>query len=407
MHKRALAGTLSVFMITGALSALSVGSAEAATQPTVTVDATTLAGGATSDAGLFSAQETDYANTGSSGFVAGPDGATGPGSLELRTEASHSGSQNDKIYAGKTLLDVPVSHLDALAYKVRTSPANNDATAPYLQMYVSDSAHHVRLAGLRPERRRELVRHGRCQGRLDDVRRHGLGRQVAQHARPRQPRRGYVHDPGPVGRRRPLPGHAPPDRCRRRGRRPDVRGRSWSGYRAQLDQLVIGISGDTTTYDFGNGLGDCLANTDVATETATLTADCSTSTTLQVADGWTIDGNGHTITAVETACTSFTGAVVQNAGTSMSIRDLTVATTPEWANAGKNSGGNLAGIRFKNAFGSLSHVTVTGISHGNGVQEGNGIDVDNIGGTTNRVVTADHVSRVAATRRPVCGPTAT
>ena len=83
---------------------------------------------------------------------------------------------------------------------------------------------------------------------------------------------------------------------------------------------------------------------------------------------------------------------VQNAGTSMNVRDLTVATTPDWADAGKNSGGNLAGIRFKDADGSLSHVTVTGISHGNGVQEGNAVDVDNIGGATRRVVTADHLT---------------
>src|SRR5262249_50652265 len=121
-------------------------------------------------------------------------------------------------------------------------------------------------------------------------------------------------------------------------------------------------------------------------------ADCATATTLQVPDGWTVDGDGHTVVATEANGSTFSGAVIQNAGTSMHVRDLTVTTTSDWANSSKNSNGNLAGVRFKNADGSLDDVTVTGISHGNGVQEGNAVDIDNYGGTTHRVVTAHDVT---------------
>ena len=327
MHKRTLAGTLSAVMITGALSALSVGSAEAATQSTVAVDAATLAGGATSTAGLFSAKETDYANTGSSAFVAGPDGATAPGSLELRTEATHSGSQNDKIYAGKTLLDVPVGPLDPLAYTVRTAPANNDATAPYLQMYVQDATPR--------SPRSSSTRTTRPAGRARSVPR-APGRRTTPQADNAQWRNTRTLDGHAAGTYMTLAQWAADDSSLVThpgfGAVVVVAGQtsedaSWSNYRAQLDQLVVGISGDTTTYDFGTALGDCATNTDLATETATLTADCTTATTLSVPDGWTIDGNGHKVIATETAGSSFSGAVLQNAGTSMHVRDLTVETT--------------------------------------------------------------------------------
>ena len=94
-------------------------------------------------------------------------------------------------------------------------------------------------------------------------------------------------------------------------------------------------------------------------------------------DGWTLDGAGHSLIGTETAGTAFQGAILQNAGTSMYIRNLTVHTTPAWDNAGKNSGGDLAGIKFLAASGSVTNTTVDGISHGNGVQEGKAILVDN------------------------------
>ncbi len=146
---------------------------------------------------------------------------------------------------------------------------------------------------------------------------------------------------------------------------------------AYVDGLSLGLEGTTTDYDVANPLGQCQVTPDAASKTLTMVADCSTAVTLNVADGWTLDGAGHALIGTETPATSFQGAILQNAGRSMNIRNLSVHTTPEWENAGKNSGGDLAGIKFLAASGSVTNTTVDGISHGNGVQEGKAILVDN------------------------------
>ena len=49
--------------------------------------------------------------------------------------------------------------------------------------------------------------------------------------------------------------------------------------------------------------------------TMRLDADCSTSTTIMIPDGFTLDGGHHTITAVDPGVGSpFQGAVLRNAG---------------------------------------------------------------------------------------------
>ena len=116
---------------------------------------------------------------------------------------------------------------------------------------------------------------------------------------------------------------------------------------------------------------------DAATKTLTLVTTAAPPVTVTVPDGWTLDGAGHALIGTETAGTSFQGAIVQNAGRSMSIRNLTVHTTAVWDNASKNSGGDLDGIKFLAASGSVTNTTVDGVSHGNGVQEGKAILVDN------------------------------
>ena len=156
------------------------------------------------------------------------------------------------------------------------------------------------------------------------------------------------------------------------------------------DGVIRSLALGATTYSFVHGLGTCDVSEDYPTKTVTLLADCETESGLTVQDGWTVDGDSHKITAVEDG-SSFTGAVLQNEGTSMNVRDLTI-TTRGWDNPGANSGGNLAGIRFKNAAGSLENVVISGISHGNGVQEGNALDIDNIGGSTQRAVTVNDVT---------------
>jgi hypothetical protein len=151
-----------------------------------------------------------------------------------------------------------------------------------------------------------------------------------------------------------------------------------------ISQMVYG----DTTYRFALGIGPCLASVDDATKTYTLTQDCSTFETINVPDGWTLDGAGYTIHAVEDAThPNFPGPVVlsatgtDDAAATMNVENLTIASQ-NFGNG--NSGGTLAGIRYNRAGGSVSDVTIQGISHGNGVQEGIGLYVRNrdAGGST-------------------------
>jgi len=106
-------------------------------------------------------------------------------------------------------------------------------------------------------------------------------------------------------------------------------------------------------------VGNCTFTTNDQTKTMSLVADCSTATTVLVKDGWTLDGKGFTITAVDGPTASFNGAVVQNVGTTMHVKNLKIdggATTyPENCNRVFN------GVAFMAAGGSIKGVTLTNI----------------------------------------------
>jgi hypothetical protein len=114
----------------------------------------------------------------------------------------------------------------------------------------------------------------------------------------------------------------------------------------------------------------------------TLTRDVTTTTTITMPDGATLDGAGHTITAVEDAGhRNFPGPVVASAvgdgsgPAELDIKNLSITT--QGFEGGSNSGGLLSGISMYRSGGSLTNVSVDGISHGNGVQEGTGISIRN------------------------------
>lgn len=154
---------------------------------------------------------------------------------------------------------------------------------------------------------------------------------------------------------------------------------SFANITAYVDGVAIGTpTRSARRYDFVDGLGPCTA--DVQGTSYTLTEDCSTTTTITVPDGAEIDGDGHTITAVENqASPNFPGPVLASAvgdasaPASLDVRDLTIRGDF----SGSNSGGALAGISMQRAGGSLTNVTVDRITHGNGVQEGNAIAIRN------------------------------
>jgi hypothetical protein len=116
----------------------------------------------------------------------------------------------------------------------------------------------------------------------------------------------------------------------------------------------------------------------VAGSTMTLDGDCTTDQTITVPDGFTLDGAGYTITAVDPPAGSFKGAVVRNAGASAHVTRL-VVTAFDLANvcdAGAPVDTRLRGILFEGAGGSITRTTVVGINQGaSGCQEGNAIEV--------------------------------
>ena len=118
--------------------------------------------------------------------------------------------------------------------------------------------------------------------------------------------------------------------------------------------------------------------------TMTLIADCTTDATILVPDGYTLDGAGHTITAVDPPGGHFLGAVVANAGTHANVMNLriTASNLADVCDTNDKTAGTdfrLRGIQFKGASGEIAHNTVTDINQGakNRCREGAGIEVRN------------------------------
>jgi hypothetical protein len=112
----------------------------------------------------------------------------------------------------------------------------------------------------------------------------------------------------------------------------------------------------------------------------TLQNNCTTDQTIQVPVGKTLDGNRHSITAVDPAGSHFVGAVVTNAPAttgSITVKNLTV-TTAGLTDACDAGDSRLRGILLNGVGGTVTGNTVTNIRQaGSGCQEGNAIDVRN------------------------------
>ena len=130
---------------------------------------------------------------------------------------------------------------------------------------------------------------------------------------------------------------------------------------------IPGLAAATTTCSF----------TTVGT-TMKLNGNCTTDVTILIPDGFTLDGRGRTITAVDPTGGHFLGAVVLNGGSSANVKNLTV-TVSGLANVCDGGADRLRGIMFDGASGSITKNTVIGINQGpSGCQEGNGIEVRNL-----------------------------
>ena len=116
----------------------------------------------------------------------------------------------------------------------------------------------------------------------------------------------------------------------------------------------------------------------------TLSADCDTTITLTIPDGVTLNGAAHTITAHDVTPGSFNGAVLSNAGTSMNVEDLTIMGTgfTQTQPPGSCGRATLNGIWFNGAGGSVTNVTITGITESSNCQVGRAIVANGTSGQT-------------------------
>lgn len=113
-----------------------------------------------------------------------------------------------------------------------------------------------------------------------------------------------------------------------------------------------------------------------------LSADCKTDATILIPNGFTLDGAGHTITAVDPADGHFLGAVVANGGKSANVKNLRITTSnliDDVCDLSAPPDFRLRGIQFKGASGEITNNTVTDINQGaeSSCREGAGIEVRN------------------------------
>jgi hypothetical protein len=125
-------------------------------------------------------------------------------------------------------------------------------------------------------------------------------------------------------------------------------------------------------------------------KTMTLNADCTTSTSIIVPNGVTLNGAGHTITAVDPPSGHFVGGVVQNGGATANVTNVTI-TASGLADVCDAGADRLRGILFDTAGGSITNNRVLNINQGpSGCQEGNAIEVRNF--TANAPVVSATIS---------------
>lgn len=117
-----------------------------------------------------------------------------------------------------------------------------------------------------------------------------------------------------------------------------------------------------------------------------LRADCTTDASLVVPHGFTLDGRGHTITAVDPPGGHFVGAVIRNGGSVAHVRRVRVSASG-LADVCDGGADALAGIAFDGASGSIARSAVIHLNQGaGGCQEGHAIRVTHDGARRRHVM---------------------
>lgn len=166
--------------------------------------------------------------------------------------------------------------------------------------------------------------------------------------------------------------------------------------------MIVSLLAIPVVVTAGGGVADAAAlGPCTGTQTGstfTLTANCDTTVSISIPDGVTLNGAGHTITAHDPSGGNFLGAVLINAGTSMSIENLTIDGT----GFATDCGSALKGIFFNDASGSVSGVHIENITQHNGCAgtgialRANGVAAARTVTITNAVVTGYQKSALIA-----------
>ncbi|MFN8058856.1 MAG: hypothetical protein U0Q12_06780 [Vicinamibacterales bacterium] len=144
-----------------------------------------------------------------------------------------------------------------------------------------------------------------------------------------------------------------------------------------LQGVILTVSLVALTAGRVEAATDCVFN--VAGTKMVLAGDCTTDATIYVPAGFTLDGAGHTITAVDPAGDHWRGAVVRNAGPTANVKRLTVTAFNLMdvcdTGAGVFGEDRLRGIAFYGASGSITGNRIIGLRQGSASSctEGTGI----------------------------------
>jgi nitrous oxidase accessory protein NosD len=98
---------------------------------------------------------------------------------------------------------------------------------------------------------------------------------------------------------------------------------------------------------------------DAASATRTLLGDCTTDRPIEVPAGWTFDGRGHTIVALDPPGGTLTGGVIEITGPSGNLRNVTIEGAELSAPCAVDDGQTtLAGVVVRDAAGEITGITV-------------------------------------------------
>jgi len=125
--------------------------------------------------------------------------------------------------------------------------------------------------------------------------------------------------------------------------------------------------------------------------TWTLVGDCTTDITISIPPGGSVEGNGHTITAMDPPG-GFRGAVLKSSAATANVDNVGISTSLTDAYGCFGGDDRLRGILFDASSGSITNNRVITIKRGlsNGCQEGNAIEIRNFSGMGVRTVLIDN-----------------